>query len=82
MNKRTVGVKGEDLAAAILEEKGYDILTRNYVTKAGEIDIIAKRDDTVIFCEVKTRTLTLLTIRIRVSLSHNSIPRVLASLIA
>ena len=56
MNKRTVGGKGEELAAAILEEKGYDILTRNYVTKAGEIDIIAKRDDTIIFCEVKTRT--------------------------
>ena len=56
MNKRLFGDKGEDLAAALLSEKGYDILARNFITKAGEIDIIAKKDGTIVFCEVKTRT--------------------------
>ncbi len=55
MTNRTLGDKGEDLAASVLEEKGYSILARNYTTQAGEIDIIAKKDGTLIFCEVKTR---------------------------
>lgn len=55
MNNRLLGEKGEDLAASVLMEKGYDILVRNYVTRAGEIDIIARKGDTVVFCEVKSR---------------------------
>ena len=55
MNSKKLGEKGEELAASVLKEKGYDILVRNYITKVGEIDIIAKKADTLVFCEVKTR---------------------------
>ena len=60
MNSKKLGEKGEELAASVLMEKGYDILVRNYITRVGEIDIIAKKDDTLVFCEVKTRLSDLL----------------------
>ena len=50
-----LGSKGEDLAASFLEDRGYCILERNYRVKIGEIDIIAKDNDTYCFVEVKTR---------------------------
>ena len=50
-----LGSKGEDLAASFLEDKGYCILERNYRVKIGEIDIVAKNNDTYCFVEVKTR---------------------------
>ena len=49
------GRKSESLAVRILKEKGYDILETNYVTKVGEIDIIAKEGNTLVFVEVKAR---------------------------
>ena len=55
MEKQIIGDAGEDFAVDILEEKGYLILDRNYSCKSGEIDIIAKDDDTFVFVEVKTR---------------------------
>ena len=39
----SLGNKGEELAANFLKENGYKIICRNYKTKLGEIDIIAKR---------------------------------------
>ena len=42
------------MAAAYLERKGYHILERNYRTRDGEIDLIAQREGTVVFVEVKT----------------------------
>lgn len=42
------------MAAAYLERKGYQILERNYRTRDGEIDLIAQREGTVVFVEVKT----------------------------
>lgn len=50
-----LGKSGEELAAGLLKENGYKILLRNYKTKLGEIDIIAKDKGTVCFIEVKTR---------------------------
>lgn len=47
---------GEDTAAQFLEKKGYKIIARNFHMRGGEIDIIAERDNTLIFVEVKTRT--------------------------
>ena len=52
---KTLGKKGEDIAAAFLEKKGYNILFRNYKCSFGEIDIIAKHKKTLSFVEVKTR---------------------------
>jgi len=53
---KTLGKKGEDIAAAFLEKKGYNLLFRNYKCSFGEIDIIAKHKKTLSFIEVKTRS--------------------------
>lgn len=49
------GKAGEDLAARYLMQKGYDIVERNYHTRFGEIDIIARDARYLAFVEVKTR---------------------------
>ena len=54
MNTKITGNKGEDKAAQFLIEKGYSVLDRNWRTKTGEIDIIAVKDDLIVFVEVKT----------------------------
>ncbi len=50
------GRKGERRAKKLLEQKGYTIIEHNFRTRFGEIDLIARRGDEVIFVEVKTRT--------------------------
>jgi putative endonuclease len=52
--RRRVGQLGERLAAHRLERSGYRVLERNYRTREGEIDIVARRGQTLVFCEVKT----------------------------
>ncbi len=49
------GTLGEDLAAAHLKRAGYAIIERNYRCSAGEMDIIAREGDDLVFVEVKTR---------------------------
>jgi putative endonuclease len=49
------GRSGEDLAAEFLRRRGLEILHRNYRCRAGEIDIVARDGDTVVFVEVKER---------------------------
>lgn len=56
MHNRRLGLKGEAAARKYLKKQGYKILEKNYKTKFGEIDIIAEKDGTVAFIEVKTRT--------------------------
>jgi putative endonuclease len=51
----SVGKLGEDLAANFLEEKGFNIIERNYRFGHGEIDIIAEQAEMLIFIEVKTK---------------------------
>lgn len=46
---------GENLACAALEHRGYAIIARRYRTKFGEIDIVAREGDTMVFVEVKAR---------------------------
>ena len=59
MNNKEKGKFGEDLAAKFLEEKNYEILERNWrYGQVGEIDIIAKDNNTLVFVEVKTRSTT------------------------
>ncbi len=50
------GAEGEELAAKLLRENGYTILERNYRHKKSEIDLIVRRDNWLVFVEVKTRT--------------------------
>ena len=54
--KKTFGNLGEDAAVKYLKKKKYIILERNFNVHGGEIDIIAKQGDYVIFVEVKTRS--------------------------
>ncbi len=58
MQKKELGKQGEEIAIRFLKKKGYRILLRNYVCKMGEMDIIAREKETLVFVEVKTRTST------------------------
>jgi putative endonuclease len=56
MNQRQkIGKKGEAAAVRFLKKNGYKILEQNYRTQLGEIDIIARERQTIVFIEVKTR---------------------------
>ena len=56
MEERTeLGKKGENIACKFLEKNGYQIMERNYRNKAGEIDIIARDKDDIVFVEIKTK---------------------------
>ena len=56
MNRRQkIGKSGEAAAVRFLKKNGYKILEQNYRTQLGEIDIIAKDRQTIVFIEVKTR---------------------------
>jgi len=52
---KSLGKKGEELAATYLAGKGYVILARNWSCVSGELDMVAKDGDTLVFIEVKTR---------------------------
>ena len=52
---RRLGNAGEEAAAVFLERQGFRIVERNYVFAHGEIDIIAKEGDELVFVEVKLR---------------------------
>ncbi len=57
INNKTKGNKAEEIASAFLEESGYKIIKRNFqFGKLGELDIICKDKDTLVFVEVKSRT--------------------------
>ena len=58
MSKRKIqlGKFGEKIAADYLENKGYVVLTKNYYTRDGEVDLICQKKNVIVFVEVKTRT--------------------------
>ncbi len=51
-----VGLLGENHAVDFLRKKGYTIIERKFRKGYGEIDIVARKDNTLVFVEVKTRT--------------------------
>lgn len=55
MNKKEIGKQKEQQAVEFLQNKGYRILYQNYRTKIGEIDIVAKDNNTIVFIEVRSR---------------------------
>ncbi len=52
-NKR--GNDGENIACRFIEKKGYTVIERNYRSQYGEVDIIARYGDFIVFAEVKLR---------------------------
>ena len=51
-----LGAHGERIAAAYLTDAGLRLLDRNWRCRDGELDIVAREADALVFCEVKTRT--------------------------
>ncbi len=57
--KREIGNAGECAVAKHLQNQGFMIIAQNYTVRGGEIDIIATKEQLMIFVEVKTRTKTM-----------------------
>ena len=55
MKRRDVGILGEKLAEGFLKKHGYHIWETNYRCPEGEVDIIAKHKDSLVFIEVRTK---------------------------
>ena len=53
--RRRLGAQGEELAARHLEARGFEVVERNFRTRYGELDIVARDARFLVFCEVKTR---------------------------
>ncbi len=56
--RKKLGNRGEKIAANFLRKRGYRIIEKNYRSRLGEIDIVARENDSVVFVEVKTRRST------------------------
>jgi putative endonuclease len=56
IQRKLLGRKGEETAARYLEKNGYRIICRNYSCRLGEIDIVAKEKDIIVFVEVRSRS--------------------------
>jgi putative endonuclease len=56
MNRGELGGRGEEFACSYMRDSGMKLLARNYRCRAGEIDVIARAGETVVFVEVKTRS--------------------------
>ena len=54
-NLQNFGKQGEEITSDFLIKKGYKILCRNWHSRFGEVDIIAQKNNQIIFIEVKTR---------------------------
>jgi len=54
-DRKKLGDRGEDAAAAYLERAGMTVVERNWRCSLGEIDIVALEGTTLVLCEVKTR---------------------------
>ena len=59
--RRRLGARGEELAARHLEARGFEVVERNFRTRYGELDVVARDERFLVFCEVKTRIARLAT---------------------
>lgn len=55
VNLRHVGKRGEEIAASYLRLQEFEILERNFTVRGGEVDIVARDGNDIVFIEVKTR---------------------------
>lgn len=53
MRNKRLGDRGEELAARFLRGRGYRILARNYRCQFGEVDLVAREGESVVFVEIK-----------------------------
>ncbi len=53
--RQQLGRSGEDLALAFLVQKGYEPVARNYRFRGGELDLVMRDGDTLVFIEVRTK---------------------------
>ncbi|MFV2082699.1 MAG: YraN family protein, partial [bacterium] len=51
----SIGKRGENIAIRYLRRRGYRMLTRNFLCRLGEIDIVARKGEIIVFAEVRTR---------------------------
>jgi len=56
LERKNTGQLGENIAREFLKKKGYNILENNYRCREGEVDIIARKGEHLVFVEVRTRT--------------------------
>ena len=56
MSSELIGKKAEDIAALYLESKGYRVIEKRFWTRGGEIDLVAKDEEALVFVEVKYRS--------------------------
>jgi putative endonuclease len=56
MKRRETGMLGENIACDFLGHNGYKIIERNYRCPGGEVDIIARQKETLVFVEVRTKS--------------------------
>ena len=54
-DRLSLGPRGEALAWDFLRKQGYSILEKNYRTRSGEVDVIARKKEWIVFIEIKTR---------------------------
>lgn len=73
------GQQGEKIAADYLALRGYRILRRNVKTKAGEIDLIARIGDLIVFVEVKTNARANIIFAPSIRVDHTKLRRIRAA---
>ena len=56
--RQELAAQGEETAAGWYRSSGYEVLARNWRCPQGELDLVLRQDDLIVFCEVKTRTST------------------------